>query len=346
MLKIALFFRYLIKISIIFAICFSGLVLYSYQTYKIETTSTHATESEMHIAFGINDVYAMPLCTTITSLLWNNRRPIHIYIMHETLSEENQQKLKTVVKYFPNTNITFLPIYIPDDFKQLYNPQLFSKDIFSRVNLPNLLPHLNKVLYLDADIIINGNLSPLYNTDLHEFELAAVRDTRADYHIKRLNNFNITDYVFSGSLLMNLKKMRDTHATERIYTFLFQNLTNYNLFLPEQDAINIVLKDKILVVDSIWNADMRQRQALKSIVLHYPMAKPWLVNHFQGFYWHKYNDITMQILTNSKNDIMMFIDYTLLKIYQPFFHLKNIISECIINPFITFFANGIYHTIF
>ncbi len=346
MKKIQKILFFIVKIAIIFMTIFIGTFLYNYPKFKIETSSLYTSASEMHIAFGINDVYTMPLCTAITSLLWHNRNPIHIYVMYETLSKENQKKIEEAIKYFPNTNITFLPIYIPEEFKELYNSRLFSKDIFSRINLPNLLPNLDKVLYLDADIIINGNLAPLYNVNLENYEMAAVRDTREDYHLERFKDFQLTDYVFNGVLVMNLKRMRETHATSRIYEFLFQNLGNKTLFLPDQDAMNIILKDSILIVDSIWNADMRQPQSLNAVVLHYPMAKPWNTNHFQGFYWHRYNEITNLIASKSNNYRQMIFHYSCLKVQEPLYMIKFAFEKYVFNPFVNFFAEGIYYILF
>ena len=79
--------------------------------------------------------------------------------------------------------------------------------------LADLVPNMpDKLLYLDIDMMANGDISDLYNTDITEYEYAAVKE-------KYGSVFIWPDYINAGVLLLNMKKIKEVHNILKCYTF-------------------------------------------------------------------------------------------------------------------------------
>lgn len=135
----------------------------------------------------------------------------------------------------------------------------------------------NKVLYLDVDTIIDGSLEDLWNTSLQDNILAGTREIDSGY-------FN------SGVLLMDLVKIRAENYDDQ----LIDLLNHVDLYLPDQDALNIVFRDKILPLSDKFNA-MGQAYTWygkrEIIIRHFAgVIKPWQqgANSQDIAFWNKY----------------------------------------------------------
>ena len=162
----------------------------------------------------------------------------------------------------------------------------------------SVLPaEVERVLYLDSDLVVLDDLSPLYGIDLAGKILAAAPDFPWDpdgRETQRLRRIGVADpdrYVNSGVLLMDLRRWRELDCTARLLDFI--DRMGRDLTFPDQDAINVVLKGEILVVGARWNLQARmyrlgrrhfpREHAVASTagrrpaIVHYTTAdKPWL----------------------------------------------------------------------
>lgn len=87
-----------------------------------------------------------------------------------------------------------------------------------RFNIIDIFPNYDKVLYLDDDILINGDLSELFETDLKNTYAVVVRSIDAELFIDwrkshENDNLNVEKYFNSGVMLLNLKKIREKQIT-------------------------------------------------------------------------------------------------------------------------------------
>jgi lipopolysaccharide biosynthesis glycosyltransferase len=129
-----------------------------------------------------------------------------------------------------------------------------SSAMWYRVLLPELLPDLTKVLYLDADTIAVDSLAPLWETELDDHLLGAVTNVFQADHLGRPAELGLAGpevYFNSGVLLMNLDAMRLEQSTERVRTYALAN--RGRLEWPDQDALNVVLGDRRLALAPRWN---------------------------------------------------------------------------------------------
>lgn len=129
---------------------------------------------------------------------------------------------------------------------------IYSTACYLRLFTPSLLPNADKALYLDCDLIINGNLKELFDTNIDGFAVAAVRNATLSYIIvKYYLGFDYWEdgYFNIGVLLMNLKFWRERN----LQNLLFSYLSSYRVSLQDQDALNIILHGYVLWLHPKWN---------------------------------------------------------------------------------------------
>jgi lipopolysaccharide biosynthesis glycosyltransferase len=136
---------------------------------------------------------------------------------------------------------------------------LATRDIFPashwyRVFLPELLPDLPRVLYLDADLIVLEPLRPLWEVDLAGNDVAAVTNVFQRDHVGRLDLLGLPApeaYFNTGVMVMDLERMRREGRVREVLDYGLAN--REKLFWPEQDAMNVVLWRRRLPLHPRWN---------------------------------------------------------------------------------------------
>ena len=160
------------------------------------------------VVLSADNNYAQHMAVTIASLLYNlsGQCSVHFYILDGGLSEGNKQKIENlkVIKHF---TIEYIKINIDELGVYECNLPHLSVASYFRLKLPSILPNLDKVLYLDSDIVVNGDISPIFSINLNGFLLAAVQDPYTSESYKQ--SLDITGLYFNaGVLLFNLAEMR------------------------------------------------------------------------------------------------------------------------------------------
>lgn len=136
-----------------------------------------------------------------------------------------------------------------------------------RLFAPEILT-VDKVLYLDADILCNRDISPLFDTDISAYELAAVQDHIGTYWMGR--------YFNAGVILFNLKACRQTQLCERSIDYLFSHF----LHMPDQTALNRLVQ-RALFLPEIYN-DQRRGFREACVIKHFSQVIQWFP--FPRFY--------------------------------------------------------------
>jgi lipopolysaccharide biosynthesis glycosyltransferase len=222
----------------------------------------------------------------LTSLLENatNRDLIKIFIIDGKISEENKNKLNEVVNRYGN-EITFLS---PKNklFKVLPKNSTIgyiTKETYFRLGLPRLLDKkIKKVLYLDCDLIVKGDISELWKVKIKNHYLAAVDESclfdsqRKKILVSELRLTRNSPYFNAGVLLLNIDKWRKNKVTTRILKYLQKRPA---LRFMDQDALNVVLYKKWLQLDYKWNYTTYHWKVLPDVepsIIHFcGWNKPW-----------------------------------------------------------------------
>ncbi len=158
----------------------------------------------------------------------------------------------------------------------------------ARNYLPNLIKE-DKVLWLDCDIVVRSSLEELWDTNIEDYYCAGVKDIRIkDFHTPDIP-LNYDNYINSGVTLFNLDKIRrDKKMKEMVYEL---NYTHF--YFPDQDAINLIYKDKILFLDNKWNTSSFTGTNDNPIIYHYAgEKKDWVYQMDNVKWWIEAEELT------------------------------------------------------
>ena len=286
----------------------------------------------MNIVFCINKSYIDILSVVLLSILENNRQDfIHFYILTTDFSEEDKKNYDFLHNSYENFDISFI---VPDKerFKDLQlNIDYISIETYYRYLIAEILPHEDKALYLDADIIVNGSLSELYHIDLKDNYIAGVKDAyiaHTKYLPCELTAYDL--YINAGVLLCNLNKMREDKLADK----LLENTIKYfdKIKYQDQDIINITCRGKIKEVDCIYNFTSQnvkedKNKIKKAVIIHYTgKLKAWDKSSWNRlkYVWWNYKKIELQLQHKNLDDFpyktkkITMYNIPLLKIRQEF----------------------------
>lgn len=257
-----------------------------------ESVLNEQDEDIIHIGFGLHDKtghYSVWVGTVMQSILEHTDSRICFHILHdETLSIDNKYKLEKVAR--SGSSIIEFHKIDENDFSVVKNQMSrFTIGTMFRCSLPELLPNLNRIIYLDADLFVNRDIKELWDVDICEYCLAGVADEGVDIHNypKILNKYpgiKKESYFNAGVLYMNLKKLREFGNLKKLVVdFLVENP---EAGLPDQDALNVIFHNKVLYLDGSWNqfVFMHRKdnvEKLDKAIFHYAADLLMLYSHSQ-----------------------------------------------------------------
>lgn len=244
--------------------------------------------------------YARYLMYMLISLLEhsNKKKLYRLYYFNDNLALDVKNALITLKDKYKNFDIIFKNPKI----KIAYDGK-YTKLATVRLNIENELPELDKVLYLDADLIVYDDIAKLYNTDISNYTAAVVTDYIVKDWIDNksmalLDNKNIPsnwyqyssevlnlerseDYFNAGVILFNLKKMRSLKLTEQMISFV----ENINPPLVDQDALNKFIATKDLkFLKLAWNMNWNFLNSSSYLYKKY-LNKLYFAKIVHGHFW-------------------------------------------------------------
>ena len=260
--------------------------------------------STIRIFCSTDDHYAPHAGVMLTSLFENNREEtFEVFVLTRGLAKENTYALQSLGEKYPAT-ITILPV----DLAQFSNCPIrpgdhITMEAYFRLMATQLLPkRIDRILYLDVDIVIDGSIRELWEWDIDNYAMGAVIDESFCNHevYNRLRLDPVVPYFNSGVLLMNLNYWREHHVMERCMKCIGDNPDI--LSFHDQDTLNIVLKDEKVYLPIRYNyqtgyylswiypdyPDEFKRQVLdnarRPVVIHFSgPLKPWTTSSDHPF---------------------------------------------------------------
>lgn len=239
---------------------------------------------EIVVVVGIKKNYIKYMEVMLTSLLINNKNyKINFNILQDDFSNEIKENINKKFEKYRNLEINYLDIKstVFSDFPTLGHLVIAT---YYRILASEILTQYDKVLYLDVDIIVDGNISELWNTNIEEYVVAAVREESVEANEERLGIPKNQKYFNAGVLLMNLKKIREEKFFEKIMNYLKKNYET--ILYSDQDVLNAVFYNNWLELDEKWNYHnyfvIRRNSKIELInldtprIIHYTgPIKPW-----------------------------------------------------------------------
>lgn len=249
------------------------------------------------LAFITDSGYAMPTVVAIQSAICNKKDDsiYEVNILGYQLSEDVKEKfykLETDTVKIKITEISNL-----DKFNGIKQSRYITPTALLKFDLPIIFKQDEKILYLDGDLLVQGDLLDFYNTSLDGYYGAVVKDavTMTLYLYHKSSVCENEDYFNSGVLLLNLEKMREDDCSRKLLDWRMDN----GEFYMDQDALNVILGDKVKYLNCWFNflvfyPDKHNSEKLsnfyntyvspdkvadykRAIILHYAgPKKPWV----------------------------------------------------------------------
>ncbi len=221
----------------------------------------------LHVALASDNNYAEFVAIVLTSLFATNIKfdKISIHLLSNNIQPHAINHLDEIIK----TNNGDFFVYNISDIKARLNikvPNTIAISAYSRLFLAEIISmDIDKIVYLDCDIIINNDLSEIWSVALENYHIGAVLDTLPDNKSKITIGLSHEDeYINSGMLLINLKKWREDKIQEKFINFLLKH--NGNVHHHDQGIINAICKKKLI---------LHPKYNLSSSYLSHPY---WLLN--------------------------------------------------------------------
>lgn len=207
----------------------------------------------VNIVCTIDNNYVQHCAVMLASLFDNNPKlKFKIFIVTDGISSQNQTKL---TEFLDSCNHFFSLITVDESiFINAPVSQHISIAAYFRILIPELIDsNIDKVLFLDSDMVICRSITPFWNIDISQYSHAAVENpcTAADYK-SNLGMSEDSFYFNSGVLLINLQMWRQLNVLQKSLEFINQYPEKIHYW--DQDALNSVLENQWLKVESEWNA--------------------------------------------------------------------------------------------
>ncbi len=244
----------------------------------------------IHIAFNIDHAYVRFLCVTLVSILHNNANShIVAHILSRGLTTTDCEIIQQLVSKY-NGEVCF---YSPNEkllegFRIHASSGHISLVTYYRCMLADYLPSsLERIIYMDSDLLVIGSLADFWNTPLLDKPVAAILDAAADDHAryKTLCHSENEGYFNAGVLLINLDWWRKNNVRRLCidYYHKYPERIRFN----DQDLLNSIFHGKVQWISMKYNAqegfyrtryahyDEHKTDLERPVVVHFTNRKPW-----------------------------------------------------------------------
>ena len=290
-------------------------------------------KNPINICLSFDEKYAQHAAVTMVSLMKNCSRNIHFYIIDSEPSgiTESRSKIVKLVEMY-GAKISFrtidlsvfkgFPVWKPmQDSPNKYVP-------YYRLCLADLLPEIERIIYLDTDIVVQGDIAKLYDLEFAKDQfIAGVNDMDSEELKEKIST---SAYINSGVILFDLATIRriKLNVVEESIKIL-QNFRERISLNIDQDLINIIFNDHIRLLDISWNAQSvgtprgfklgYDDKSIEKNIIHFIAShKPWMFNCKSG-YQHLY----FRYLSYTPWKLKC-IKYLFIKIKKFIFEKKNV----------------------
>ena len=207
---------------------------------------------------------------------------------------DSKQKLLSLSNKYPNCKIHIIDM--SNRFENCKTSSHITTPTYYRLGLPSILPDVDKILYLDVDIIVKKDLSELYNTNIENYYVAGVDQPHTSKislgkeFLQSVGLVSHDEYINAGILLMNLKKMREDDLENKFTQCIAKNKDNKKWRLHDQDIMNEVCFDSIYYLPFKYNA-----------LMHYYNMYSYLVKPIAKEVWDNAYENSVIVHFSSKN---------------------------------------------
>ena len=292
-----------------------GLVVFVVKNSFEETKSQEvskifgANSEAIPVAMAADNNYVYPTLVSMTSVLENARHntkyEFHLMVPSD-FTEENKSIIRSLEKKYKRCSINIIDM--GNAFKEANSDTRITTPAYYRLNLSELLPNLDKIIWLDGDTITFKDLTDMINLDMNGYYYKGFIDSNVD----GLAPFGIKckKYICSGVMLINLKALRNDNIHEKFLKCMEDNKDK--LVQHDQTVINLVCYNKIGILPprfgmfnfkslddvieynkalsplSKWSMNEVESAYKDPSIIHYVAGKPWKDSYaaFKDKWWN------------------------------------------------------------
>lgn len=256
---------------------------------------------QINIAFCFDHNLTRQVQVTLASLLdyaRTGQTHFHVYCVCTREAAGVGQKLRQIVEVRDRESVLTMKV-LDNPYQGAYEVRGISAGTYLRLNLPGLLPEVDRILYTDVDVLFQGSLKELWETPLEGRFLAAVRgganlsdqwemnSQRPYWHYLEKTRGN---YINAGVTLMNLAGIRGSGLEEQ-----WREWTKEKLYYQDQDILNITCQGAIAflplkynclaymvdedydrcISQGVYSAQECEEARTHPVIIHYAGDKPW-----------------------------------------------------------------------
>jgi len=234
--------------------------------------------------------YSPFVATTILSIIKNTKSFISFYVLDGGIHQSNKRKILSLSRKYKNFSVEFINMKT-FELKKFPDIKHYTTNAFSRYFIPELKPDLKKVLYLDVDIIVTGDIAELYNQELGEYSIGAILEDYCPRNYTYLKEIcpaynGGCNYFNSGVLIMNIDDFKKNNITQKLVetTIKLKDVLN----CPDQDVLNLIFENNFKILDYKYNffsghekyvISSGKKELLEArenhLILHFTGGKPW-----------------------------------------------------------------------
>lgn len=264
---------------------------------------------QLTVVCSSNEDYAMPLAACLASACYflGADASLRVFVLDADLEPATRAKLERSIVTPQNAarvSLTFVPV--PRDAAIRRSPGRMHLNwvALTKLLIPDLLPQVDKAIWIDSDMVVCADLVDLWNVDMRDHALLAVKESTVGRTVPFAPDYGVpldTPYFNSGLMVMDLVALRRVDFTVRALRFLQDHLGQ----LPylDQDVFNVVGAGTWLPLDPLWNFVVgaephslelvtRARARPHPYIVHYASyPKPWhwfygLDRPHQAYFYH------------------------------------------------------------
>ena len=262
---------------------------------------------EILIFFTIDDSYAPFLAVALNSAIKNSdpQRNYKAIVLYQDLGADNISRLQALRT--ENFKIELMPIRanmeaLDDRMSNRLRCDYFTLTIYFRLFIPSMFPQYDKGIYIDSDVVLTDDIAKLFDIDIGENYIGACNDLSiADIpplvaYTEKAVGVNAKEYINSGVLLMNLKKMRDDDLEGHFLSLL--NKYHFDSIAPDQDYLNAMCNGKIYYLEEKWDTMPNDAKPMltETSLIHYNLfSKPWCYDgiQYEEQFWNYARDCSL-----------------------------------------------------
>lgn len=261
--------------------------------------------NKIHIVFASDDRYAQHAAVAMASVLEHAKYPerIDFFLLSDGISEERAEKFRTTARRW-GSEASVIPVE-GEAFSEFYISAQLSRAAYMRLAAAEILPNdIDKVIYLDCDLIVRKDITELWKTPMEGNAIAAVPDcgimasAKSKKQKRQCIGLKEEDLYFnSGVLILDLAEWRKNNYAKELLSLVQEHSYPHH----DQDALNAFFYHRwaalplewnvippvwfmfLKVIFSKWRASAAAARKNPAI-LHYAGGyKPWEYEIRQGF---------------------------------------------------------------